>query len=80
MTIEILRAILGWTAAINIGLLLWWFLVITVARDWVYRLHGKFFTISEEHFNVLHYTGMMLLKLGTLMFFIAPYFALCIVA
>lgn len=80
MTLELFRAVLGWSAVINMGLLLWWFLFITFARDWIYRLHSKFFTLSEEHFNVLHYTGMMLLKLGTLMFFVVPYLALSIVA
>lgn len=80
MTIEMIRAALGWAAIINMGLLLWWFLLFIFARNWIYQLHGRFFAITEQHFDALHYGGMMLLKLGTIMLFIVPYLALCIVA
>ena len=79
MTSEIFQAVLGWSAVINMGLLLWWFLIITFARNWVYQLHSKFYKITEEHFNALHYAGMMLYKIAIWMFFIIPYIALRIV-
>jgi len=79
MTIEIFRAMLGWAAIINISLSLCWFLLFSFARDRIFRLHGQWFAIPKEHFGALHYAGMMLLKLGTIMFFVAPYLALGVV-
>jgi hypothetical protein len=63
----------------NIGLLVLWFLFISVAHDWVYRLHGKWFKLSVETFDGIHYAGMAFFKLGTLLFVLIPYFALHIV-
>jgi hypothetical protein len=80
MTSEIFQAVLGWSAVINMGLLTGWFLVIAFAGDWVYQLHSKFFKLTEEHFNALHYAGMMVYKITIWMFFIAPYIALRIAA
>jgi len=79
MTIELIESVLGWSALINLGILLWWFLFMTLAHDWTYRMHSRFYKISMESFDSLHYAGMMFLKLATLMFFIAPYLALRIV-
>ena len=41
MTLEIVRDMLGWSAVINILLLLIWFLFFALAHDWMYRLHSK---------------------------------------
>jgi len=79
MTIEIIRDVLAWCAVINIGLLLWWFLIFTLAHDWIYRLHSKWFNIPDEKFDAIHYGGMAFFKLGLFMFNLVPYFALRIV-
>ena len=79
MTIETIRAALGWCSIINIGLLLWWFLVITLAHDWVYQFHGKWFRLSIEKFDEIHYAGIAFFKIGIFFFNIVPYFALRIV-
>ena len=59
---EIVRDTLAWCAVINLGLLLWWFLFLTVAHDWTYRLHGKWFKMSRETFDAIHYGGMAAFK------------------
>ncbi|MFW5450962.1 MAG: DUF6868 family protein [Methylophagaceae bacterium] len=79
MTIDLLREILGWCAVINYGLLMFWFLMFAQAHDWVYNLHGKWFTLSVERFDAIHYTGMAVFKFGIFMFNIVPYIALRIV-
>jgi hypothetical protein len=79
MTIEIIRDVLGWCAVINIGLLLWWFLFLTLAHDWYYRFHSKWFNFSVDKFDAIHYAGMALFKIGILLFNLVPYFALRIV-
>lgn len=54
MTVDILRGVLGWCAVINMGMLLWWFLFLAFAHDWVYRMHSKWFKIPVETFNAIH--------------------------
>jgi len=79
MTIELLRDTLAWCAVINIGLLLWWYLFITFAHDWTYRWHTKWFKMSVDTFDAVHYGGMGLFKIGIFLFNLAPYLALRIV-
>ncbi len=79
MTVDILRGVLGWCAVINMGLLLWWFLLLAFAHDWVYRIHSKWFKIPVETFNAIHYAGMAFFKIAIFVFNIIPYFALRIV-
>ena len=38
MSLEVLRNFLLWCTVINYGVLLLWFLVFTLARDWLQRL------------------------------------------
>jgi hypothetical protein len=79
MDIEILRSTLGWCTVINFGLLLWWALFILLAHDLVYRLHSRWFKLSVEQFDAIHYTGMAFFKIMVLLFNLAPYIALRIV-
>ncbi len=80
MTNEILRAVLGWTALLNIAVLMFWFLVFVFAHDFVLRLHGRWFELTRPQFDRIHYAGMAMFKLGNVLFFIAPYLALHIIA
>jgi hypothetical protein len=34
-----------------------WFLVFVFAHDWILRIHGKWFRLSREQFDALHYAG-----------------------
>ena len=79
MTLEIIRDMLGWSAVINILLLLIWFLFFALAHDWMYRLHSKWFKLSIERFDTIHYAGMAILKVGIWLFILGPYLALRIV-
>jgi hypothetical protein len=79
MTIETIRAALGWCSVINMGLILWWFFAIAVLHDPVYKIHSKWFKLSVEKFDEIHYTGIAFFKIAVFIFNIVPYFALCIV-
>ena len=79
MTFEMAQAILGWCSIINMGLLLWWWFIIVVAHDWVYKFHTKWFKISREQFDGIHYAGMAFFKILVFALNIVPYFALRIV-
>lgn len=80
MTVELLRSALAWCSVIDIGILLFWFLAFTMAGDWMYRIHGRFFKISRESFTMANYCGLGLFKLAILVFNLVPYLALRILA
>ena len=79
MTIDMVRDALLWCFIINMGLLFWWFLIFTLAHDWIYRVHGKWFKLSVEKFDAIHYAIMGFFKISIFVFNIVPYFALLIV-
>lgn len=79
MTIEMFRDVLGWSALINYAVLMVWFLVFSFARDWIYRLHGKWFKLLPESFDAIHYAAMAFYKLCIFVFNLGPYLALRIV-
>ena len=79
MTVELFREVLAWCSVINIGLLLFWLLWLTLAHDFVYRFHGKFLNLSVERFDTIHYAGMAIFKIFIFVFNIVPYLALRIV-
>jgi len=79
MTLETLRETLLWCAVLNYGLLLGWFLLFTVAHDWLHRWHGRWFRLSLERFDAIHYIGMALYKIAIFIFNLVPYLALGLV-
>lgn len=79
MELETIRAAFGWSALIAYALLLGWFFAWLLARDWMRRLHGRWFRLSDERFDAIHYAGMAGLKLAIWVFLLAPWLALHIV-
>jgi len=76
MNVELVTEVLGWCVVLNLGLLLWWFGVLQIAHDWVYRVHSRWFKLTVECFDAIHYAGLALFKIATFIFFLAPYIAL----
>jgi len=76
MELEMIRAFFAWCSVINIVLLLWWAFFLLFAHDWTYRIHSKWFKVSVEQFDAIHYAGMAAFKLGLLMLNVVPYFSL----
>ncbi len=79
MTIDIIQKVLGWCCILNSGLALFWFLLLVIAHDWIYRLHGKWFEVTKESFNKIHYAGLTFFKITIFVFNIIPYIALRII-
>lgn len=77
---EILRSFFLWCALLNYALLLWWFLVFRFAHDQLYRFHGRWFRLSVEQFDAIHYAGMAAYKIGIFLFALAPWLALLIIS
>jgi hypothetical protein len=76
MTITVLKELLLWSTAINYGVLLLWFLLFVAAHDWIYRLHTRWFRLSAETFDAIHYAGMAVYKLGIVLLNLVPLAAL----
>jgi hypothetical protein len=80
MTIEVVRRLLLWCAVINYGILLVWFLFFTLAHDSMYQLHGRWFHLSMDQFDMLHYGGISIYKIGIILLNLVPYIALHIIS
>jgi hypothetical protein len=76
MTIAVTRNFLLWCTVINYGVLLLWFLVFVFAHDWIHRIHGRWFHMSHEQLDTLHYAGMSVFKIGILLFNLVPFVVL----
>lgn len=79
MTLETLRAVLGWCTILNAAFLSVWILMILVGRKPIYRLHSRLFPMSEERFTAIHYAGMAAYKIFIIAANLVPYLALRIV-
>jgi len=79
MSIEMVRKALLCCAVINYGILLVWFSFFVLAHDRMYLLHSRWFRLSVEQFDMLHYAGMSIFKLGIILLNVVPYIALRIV-
>ena len=78
MSIEFSRQVLLWSTVINYGILVVWFLVYVLAHDWLRGLHGRWFHLSDEHFDALHYAGMSIYKIGILLLNLTPFLVLTV--
>ena len=79
MSPDIIKELLLYCLAFNYGVLLIWFVVFRFAHDYVYRLHSRWFVLSVETFDQLHYASMAFYKIGIIMLNSAPFVALWLV-
>ncbi len=80
MSIETIRSFLLGCIGINYGILLLWFLAFMSVHDFMHRLHARWFRLSVEQFDAIHYSGMAVYKIGILLLNLVPYLALRMVA
>jgi hypothetical protein len=78
MTMTTLRDLLIWSLVFNYAILMVWFIALTVAHDGVYRLHTRWFALSRQTFDAVHYGGMAVYKIGILLLNLAPLVAVLI--
>ena len=79
MNIQILKRFFLWCTIINAGLLMLSTLICMNAPDWLYSMHGNWFSIQKETLNVIMYSYLGLFKIFIYIFNIAPLIALYIV-
>lgn len=78
MAMTTLRDVLIWSLIFNYIILMVWFAAFTLAHDWMYRLHSRWFRLSRETFDAIHYGGMSAYKIGVLLLNLAPLVAVAI--
>ena len=76
MTTADFREFLLWSLAINYGVLCIWFAAFWLAHDALHQLHSRWFKLSIEMFDALHYGGMAVYKVGILLLNLTPLLAL----
>ncbi len=76
MTVEIMLKVLGWSTVINFGFLFIWVIWLKLGHDFIFRLHNKWFGLTEERFDAIHYSGLLFYKILIFMFNLVPYLAL----
>lgn len=80
MDIHYLLHLLIWCTIINYAVLFVWLGVFAFARGWLFRLHGRWFKLSPEEFDRIHYAAMAAYKIGILLFNLVPLIALHLIA
>jgi hypothetical protein len=53
--------------------------MFSLGHDWLHLMHGKWFDLTEQQFDLVNYCGMGLFKLFVFLFNLAPYIALRII-
>lgn len=71
----LLHALL-WSAGIHYAILLVWFAAIVLARRRIRTLHRRWFALSDQAFDAIHYAAMAAYKVGILLFCVVPALAL----
>lgn len=79
MDLELIRNILGWSAVINFAILIVWFLAFVMGRDFMFKMHKKWFNVPKEKFNSINYTLMGIFEILIFLLFLAPYLAIRVV-
>jgi len=80
MTTNELRDALLLCAGLNYAVLGIWFGVFLFAHDGLYGLHRRWFKLSVETFDAVHYGGLAVYKIGILLFNLVPWIALRLVS
>ncbi len=80
MNIQTLTDFFMWCSILNMGLMIFAFIFITLSGDFVYRMHTRWFPMSRETFNVVLYSTLGAYKLILFIFCITPWIALEIIA
>lgn len=73
---ETAHSLLGHCLLINVGILIFWFVVYGLARELIAKFHGKIFRLAPEQMEAIHYGGMGLYKLLIIVFNLVPWLAM----
>ena len=80
VTANEIKNVLLWCVCLNYLLLFIWAGVFVFAHDWMFRIHSRWFRLSVETFDAIHYAGLTVYKIGILLLNLVPFVALCLVS
>ena len=80
MTTNEIKRFLLWCVGLNYAVLFIWSGVFIYAHDWMYGLHVRWFKLSVETFDAVHYAGLAVYKISTILLNLVPLVALCLVS
>jgi len=78
-SMQTVREILGWSTALNLGLLVLSSLVLVIAGSSIKHLHARMFDLSEEDLSRAYFQYLAQYKIAILIFNLIPYLAIRIV-
>lgn len=79
MSVEIITKVLAWCTTINLALLILGAILFRISRGWIFRIHGRWYNLSNDQFNAINYGAIAFYKILFLVFNLIPYLALRIV-
>jgi hypothetical protein len=80
VTTNEIKHILLWCVGLNYAVLFIWFGVFVFAHDWMFRLHARWFKLSVETFDAMHYAGLSVYKIGIILLNLVPLMAVWVVS
>jgi hypothetical protein len=72
MDLAHLKTVLLYCTIIHYAVLTLWFFVFIYAHDRLHALHGRWFKLSVDTFDTLHYGAISLYKILVLIFLAVP--------
>lgn len=79
MDIEMLTKFFMWCTILNMGLLMFSFLILAFIGEFVYKMHSKWFPMPRETFNVVLYSFIGMYKITVIVFNAVPWIVLTII-
>ena len=76
MNHSILSQFLLYSLIIIYIILLIWFLTFICAGAFLRKLHGRYFNLSDQTFDAIHYAGMAMYKIMILLLNLVPFIAI----
>lgn len=79
-SIETLRTFFGWCAVINVAVLLFTSVVLQLARGMISKIHARLFGLNEADLARAYFQYLAQFKIAVIVFSLAPYLALRLMA
>jgi Family of unknown function (DUF6868) len=57
-----------------------WFGAFLLAADFIFKINGPLFGVSQHEMNLMHFYGIVFVKCCVLLFFVSPYIAIQMVS
>ena len=80
MDIALIQRFFFWGAIANYGIVLVWFGSFVLGRNRMHSFHGRWFKLTPEQFDLIHYSGIAVYKILILVFFLIPWIVLALIS